>query len=105
VIPRIAPNAQFSQRDDELLSAAVAGDAGAAARAIEQGANVNASGALKRTPLFAAAFCDRPEVVKLLLEKGGKHDIADMGIAIGCHSCDSLRDTRSITRNFHLGNE
>ena len=39
-------------------------------KALDEGANVNASGALKRTPLFTAAFCDRPEVVKLLLDKG-----------------------------------
>lgn len=77
VLPRIVPNAEFSRTDDQLFSAAVAGDVRAAAQAIEQGANVNASGALKRTPLFAAAFCDRPDVVKLLLEKGGKPDLAD----------------------------
>ncbi|MDP1907533.1 MAG: ankyrin repeat domain-containing protein [Hyphomicrobium sp.] len=78
VLPRMAPNAEFSQSDDELFAAALAGDAGAAALAIEKGANVNAAGALKRTALFAAAFCDRPEMVKLLLEMGGKHDVSDV---------------------------
>jgi ankyrin repeat protein len=76
-LPRIAPNAEFSQSDDQLFSAVVVGDVRAAAEAIEQGANVNAIGAMKRTPLFAAAFCDRPELMKLLLEKGGKHDVID----------------------------
>lgn len=85
-LPRMTPNAEFSQSDDELFSAALAGDAGAAALAIEKGANVNAAGALKRTPLFAAAFCDRPEMVKLLLEAGGRHDIADINGMLPLHA-------------------
>jgi len=96
VLPRMAPNAGFSQRDDELISAAVAGDAGAAAQAIEQGANVNASGALKRTPLFAAAFCDRPDVVKLLLAKGGKHDVADVNGMLPLHAAVVVGGTETV---------
>jgi ankyrin repeat protein len=85
-LPRMVPNAEFSQTDDQLFAAAVAGDVRAAAQAIEQGANVNAGGALKRTPLFAAALCDRPDVVKLLLEKGGKPDRADANGMLPLHA-------------------
>lgn len=95
VIPDIAPNAEFSQNDAALFSAAAAGDAGAAQQALEQGANVNASGALKRTPLFAAAFCDRPELVKLLLEKGGKHDIADANGMLPLHAAVVVGGTQT----------
>ncbi|MDA8258736.1 MAG: ankyrin repeat domain-containing protein [Betaproteobacteria bacterium] len=94
VIPRLAPNTEFSQNDAALFSAAAAGDAGAVQQALEQGANVNASGALKRTPLFAAAFCDRPELVKLLLEKGGKHDIADANGMLPLHAAVVVGSTQ-----------
>ncbi|BAO29056.1 ankyrin repeat domain-containing protein [Sulfuritalea hydrogenivorans] len=86
VLPRIAPNAEFSKSDDELFAAAVAGNVGAAVQALEAGAKVDAIGALKRTPLFAAAFCDRPEMVKLLLEKGGKHELADANGMLPLHA-------------------
>ncbi|MDP1612257.1 MAG: ankyrin repeat domain-containing protein [Sulfuritalea sp.] len=76
-IPHTKANAELSKSDEELLAASAAGDVSGARQSLEQGANVNASGALKRTPLFVAAFCDRPELVKLLLDKGSKHDVAD----------------------------
>lgn len=85
-IPRTNPIEVLSKNDDELLSASAAGDVRGAQQAIDQGANVNASGALKRTPLFVAAFCDRPELVKLLVEKGGKHDIADANGMLPLHA-------------------
>lgn len=77
LIPLAIPNGELSKSDGDLFSAAAAGDVGAVEQSLEQGANVNASGALKRTPLIVAAFCDHPELVKLLLEKGGRHDAAD----------------------------
>ena len=40
----------------------------------------------------AAAFCDRPDVVKLLLEKGGRHDVAD---ANGNGTAGELADLRN----------
>jgi hypothetical protein len=67
----------LSASDGDLFSAAAAGDVNRAERSIDEGANVNASGALKRTPLFTAAFCDRPEVVKLLLDKGATQNSVD----------------------------
>jgi hypothetical protein len=76
-MPRADVQGTLSASDGELFSAAAAGDTGRAGRSIDEGANVNASGALKRTPLFTAAFCDRPEVVKLLLDKGATQNSVD----------------------------
>lgn len=95
LIPHLAPNAEFSQNDAALFSAAAAGDAGAAQQALEQGADVNASGALKRTPLFASAFCDRPELVRLLLEKGARHDIADANGMLPLHAAVVVASTQA----------
>jgi len=75
--PRTNATAGLSESDEALLAAAAAGDLRGAGQSLEQGANVNAVGSLKRTPLFVAAFCDRPQLVKLLLDKGGKHDVTD----------------------------
>lgn len=77
LIPLIIASGELSKSDGELFSAAAAGDVGAVEQSLEQGANVNTIGALKRTPLIVAAFCDHPELVKLLLEKGARHDAAD----------------------------
>ena len=67
----------LGKNDEELFSAVEAGDARQAERSIGEGANVNTTGSLKRTPLFAAAFCDRPELAKLLIDKGSKVDDLD----------------------------
>lgn len=67
----------LSASDEQLFSAAAAGDASRSEQSIGAGANVNASGALKRTPLLTAAFCDRPEVVKLLIVKGATQNSVD----------------------------
>ncbi len=75
--PRANSKDTLSASDGDLFSAAAAGDAGRAGKSLDEGANVNASGALKRTPLFTAAFCDRPEVVKLLLDKGATQNTVD----------------------------
>ena len=77
LVPLTLPNGELSQGDGELFAAAAAGDVPAAEQSLEQGANVNAIGALKRTPLIVAAFCDHPELVKLLLDKGARHDATD----------------------------
>lgn len=77
LIPLTYVDGELSKYDVELISASVAGDAHRADQLIGDGANVNATGALKRTPLFAAAFCDHLEVVKLLIDKGSKHNVRD----------------------------
>lgn len=77
-LPRTVAKGDVSKSDEELFAASAAGDLRAAAEAIEQGANVNAVGMLKRTPLFVAAFCDRPPLVEMLLEKGARPELADV---------------------------
>lgn len=77
LIPLIIASGELGKSDGELFAATAAGDVGGVEQALEQGANVNAVGALKRTPLIVAAFCDHPQLVKLLLEKGARHDAAD----------------------------
>ena len=77
LISLITASGELSKSDGELFSAAAAGDVRGVEQSLEQGANVNTIGALKRTPLIVAAFCDHPELVKLLLEKGARHDAAD----------------------------
>lgn len=77
LIPLIIASGELSKSDGELFSAAAAGDVRGVEQSLEQGASVNTIGALKRTPLIVAAFCDHPELVKLLLEKGARHDAAD----------------------------
>jgi len=77
LVPRTHVAGESGTLDEELFSASAAGDAERADQLIGDGANVNATGALKRTPLFAAAFCDRPELAKLLLDKGGTHNTRD----------------------------
>lgn len=67
----------LSKIDEEVFSAAEAGDVGRLEQAVTDGANINASGFLKRTPLFAAAFCDRPEAARLLLGKGADANAKD----------------------------
>ena len=52
----------LNKTDEELFSASESGDVQRIEQSIAAGANVNASGYLNRTPLFAAAFCDQPEV-------------------------------------------
>ncbi|MCM2306254.1 MAG: ankyrin repeat domain-containing protein [Sulfuritalea sp.] len=77
LVPLVTASSELGKSDGELFSAAAAGNVGAVEQSLEQGANVNAIGALKRTPLIVAAFCDHPELVKLLLDKGARHDAAD----------------------------
>lgn len=77
LVPHSPAVGDMSENDRELISAAAAGDARRVEQAIADGANVNANGTLKRTPLFAAAFCDRPKVAELLLDKGGQANAID----------------------------
>lgn len=65
------------EADAELFAAAANGDVGRVRSVLDSGRSVGAVDSLKRTPLFAAAFCNRPEVVNLLMEKGGSVDARD----------------------------
>jgi ankyrin repeat protein len=63
--------------DAELFRAIAANDGAAVQSLLEQGADVNATDILGRTPLFTAAFYHRPEMAKLLLAKGARTDARD----------------------------
>jgi ankyrin repeat protein len=90
------PGGDLGRNDAELLAAAATGDVGGAQQSLEQGANVNAGGALKRTPLFVAAFCDRPDMVKLLLDKGGRHDATDANGMSPLHAAVIVGATETV---------
>lgn len=77
VVPHMYGDSRLDKNSEGLFSAAAAGDARRVEQLIEQGANVNVVGSLHRTPLFAAAFCDRPDVVVLLLKKGSNANAID----------------------------
>lgn len=72
VVPHAYAVGELSKRDEDLFAASAEGDVHRVQQAIDDGANVNATGTLKRTPLFAAAFCDRPAVATLLIDKGSQ---------------------------------
>jgi hypothetical protein len=63
--------------DARLFEAAGAGDLATLDAAIASQGKVDARDALKRTPLFAAAFCNHPRVVDRLIEHGAKIDATD----------------------------
>jgi hypothetical protein len=67
----------LSANDAELFAATAAGDLGRIEQAIAAGGNVNDRDALKRTPLFAAAFCNRSEAAGLLVDQGADVNARD----------------------------
>ena len=85
-MPLIGTNTEMGAAEAALIAGIVTGESSVAGAAIERGANVNVAGALKRTPLFFAAFCDRPGLVKTLLEKGAKPDLADANGMLPLHA-------------------
>lgn len=71
------PVGDVSEADATLFEAAGKGDSDGVAEAIEEGADVNAADQLKRTPLFGAAFLNRPETAKLLIAAGADANARD----------------------------
>ena len=63
--------------DGELLRAAAAGDADAAARALGAGADIEARDDRQRTALLLAAAADHVEVARLLVSRGADPDALD----------------------------
>lgn len=63
--------------DAELFDTTGKGDIQHLKQLIDAGRNVNATDSLKRTPLFVAAFCNRPEVENFLIDKGGAVNARD----------------------------
>lgn len=67
----------LGENDMKLFAASGAGDAPLVEQLIEAGANVNADDSLKRTPLFAAVFCNHPQAVNLLIDRGSDINARD----------------------------
>jgi ankyrin repeat protein len=68
---------RLNKVDAELFGASGEGDVRLVKQLIDAGRNVNATDSFKRTPLFAAAFCNRPEVGNLLIDKGSAVNAKD----------------------------
>lgn len=85
-MPHLYRPGELSKADEDVFSAAAAGDVGRIGQSVGAGANVDASGFLKRTPLFAAAFCDRPAAAKLLLEQGAVVNAKDVNGMSALHA-------------------
>lgn len=77
LVPHAYAVGKLSKNDADLFAASAAGDVRRVVQSIAEGANVNATGSLKHTPLFAAAFCDRPAVARLLIDKGSQVNVKD----------------------------
>lgn len=71
------PVGDVSEVDATLFEAAGKGDSDGVEEAIEEGADVNAADKLKRTPLFGAAFLNRPGTAKLLITAGADVNARD----------------------------
>lgn len=66
-----------SKNNAELFIASGEGNIRRVEQAITAGNHLNATDHLKRTPLFAAAFCNRPEVIDFLIDKGSDVNTSD----------------------------
>src|SRR5262245_38385168 len=69
-IPHFASAAQLPPEVSKLVSAVITNNEAGARSAIAAGADVNADTGEGRTALIVAAMASRPQMVKLLLEKG-----------------------------------
>lgn len=67
----------LSEDDGQLFAASGAGDVGQVEESIAAGGSVHATDALKRTPLFAAAFCNHPPAIDLLIDQGSDVNAKD----------------------------
>lgn len=75
--PCFLPVGQLGNKDAEVFAAAGSGDVLRLQQSIDAGGNVNALDSLKRTPLFAAAFCNQTQVTSLLIDRGSIADAKD----------------------------
>jgi hypothetical protein len=67
----------LTEIDAQLFAASGAGDVSRIEQSIAAGASINATDALKRTPLFAAAFCNHPQTINLLIDRGSEVNAKD----------------------------
>lgn len=69
-LPQTGTAAPLPPAVSKLVSAVITNNAAMARAALAEGADVNANTGEGRTPLIVAAMASRPEIVRLLLEKG-----------------------------------
>ncbi|MDD5177055.1 MAG: ankyrin repeat domain-containing protein [Sterolibacterium sp.] len=67
----------LGENDMKLFAATGDGDIPRVEQLIEAGANINATDSLKRTPLFAAVFCNHPQAINLLIGRGSDINAMD----------------------------
>lgn len=67
----------LNENDAQLFAASGAGDVRRIEQSIAAGAAINATDALKRTPLFAATFCKHAQAINLLIDRGGDVNAKD----------------------------
>jgi hypothetical protein len=93
--------AQASEGVVELYNAVYRGDVHEAERLMSNPVDPNAIlafGSDYTTPLLAAVWADRPEMVRLLIEMGADPSLADSSgrtplfLVATCGSCDALRE-------------
>ena len=68
---------QPSEKDLELIKSARIGDIEAAKKYLANGANANAKNKLGETPLHGAAFNNRTNIIRLLLDNGANINAED----------------------------
>jgi ankyrin repeat protein len=95
-------------KNDELFVASGAGDVRRVKQSIDAGRNANAMDSLRRTPLFAAAFCNRSDVENLLIDKGSVVDARDflgmspLGAAVLVGGMDAAKALISRGANINI---
>lgn len=80
------PVGHLSDNDAELFAASGAGDVRRVEQSIDAGGNVNATDSLKRTPLFATAFCNKSQITSLLIDRGSSTQVKDFNSMAPIHA-------------------
>lgn len=93
----------MDEMDGQMLAAAESGDAAQIEQAIAAGGNVNAADRIKRTPLFAAAFRNHPDVVRLLAGKGANVNAKDTVGMAPLHAAVAIGGTEAVAALLDAG--
>ena len=75
----LIPYKQVASLEDHLVTAAQKGDVEAIRRLVAEGANVNCTDCLHKTPMHFAAVHGQPEALQALKELGGDPNMKAMG--------------------------
>jgi ankyrin repeat protein len=75
----LIPYKQVASLEDHLVTAAEKGDVEAIRRLVAEGANVNATDCLQKTPMHFAAVHGQTEALRALKELGGDPNMKAMG--------------------------